>query len=105
MPGRAYAGRLAGAVLLGLVTFVIAFLIFVFTLPYLIPMAPVVIPFVTGTMALVLILLVIWGVTYAAAIVGAMIYYFFRPMEVSRKDKGYSIAKTKEAGRREKGRK
>lgn len=96
MPGAAYAGRLAGAVLLGLVTLVIAFVVFVFLLPYLIPLA-------LGAGFLVLILLGIWGVTYMAAVVGAALYYIFRPMKVSRKDRGYSIDKAKEAGKRQKG--
>jgi membrane protein implicated in regulation of membrane protease activity len=96
MPDKAYAGRLAGAVLLGLVTLVVAFIAFVFLLPYLLPLA-------LGTALLALILLALWGITYAAAVIGAMIYYFFRPMRVSRKDKGYSIAKAEEAGKRQKG--
>jgi hypothetical protein len=96
MPGAAYAGRLAGAVTLGIVTLIVAFVIFTFLLPYLIPLA-------LGTIFLVIAFLALWGITYAAAVIGAMIYYFFKPMKVSREDKGYSIAKTKEAGRREKG--
>jgi membrane protein implicated in regulation of membrane protease activity len=96
MPGAAYAGRLAGAVLLGLVTLVMAFVIFVFLLPYLIPMA-------LGAGLLVLVLLAIWGITYLAAVIGAALYYIFRPMKVSREDKGYSIEKAREAGKRQKG--
>lgn len=95
MPGTAYAGRLAGAVLLGLVTLVFAFIAFVFLLPYLLPMA-------LGLGFLAVIFLSIWGIAYAAAILGAMIYYLFRPMRVSRRDKGYSISKAREAGRRQK---
>ncbi len=96
MPDKAYAGRLAGALLLGLVTLVVAFLAFVFMLPYLLPLA-------LGTALLAMVFLAIWGIAYMAMIVGAAIYYFFRPMRVSREDKGYTIAKAKEAGRREKG--
>jgi membrane protein implicated in regulation of membrane protease activity len=96
MPGLGYAGRLAGAALLGLVTLVIAFVVFVFLLPYIIPLA-------LGTVFLVVIFLALWGLTYVAMIIGAVIYYFFRPMKVSREDKGYSISKAKESGKREKG--
>jgi hypothetical protein len=96
MAGLGYAGRLAGAALLGIVTLVVAFVVFVFLLPYIIPLA-------LGTVFLVVIFLALWGLTYLAMIIGAVIYYFFRPMEVSRKDKGYSIGKAEEAGKRQKG--
>jgi membrane protein implicated in regulation of membrane protease activity len=96
MPGAGYFGRMAGAALLGLVTLVAAFVIFTFLLPYLIPLA-------LGTLFLVLVFLAIWGITYAAVFVGVFIYYLFRPMKVSREDKGYSIEKAKESGKREKG--
>ena len=96
MPDKAYAGRLAGALLLGLVTLVAAFLTFVFLLPYLLPLT-------LGTALLAVIFLALWGITYLAMIVGAAIYYFFRPMRVSRRDKGYSISQSREAGKRQKG--
>ena len=96
MPGAGYFGRIAGAAALGFFTLVVAFLIFVFLLPYLIPLA-------LGTFLLLAIFLVIWGVTFVSAFVGVVIYYFFRPMKVSKQDKGYSIEKSKESGKREKG--
>lgn len=95
MPGAGYVGRLAGAALLGLVTLAIAFIIFVFLLPYLLPLA-------LGVILLVVIFLIIWAVLYAAVFVGVALYYLFKPMKVSRQDKGYTIDKAKEAGRREK---
>lgn len=95
MPGAGYTGRLAGAGLIGLVTLVAAFVIFTFLLPFIIPLA-------LGTLFLVSVFLAIWGIAYAAVFVGVFIYYLFRPMEVSKQDKGYSIEKAKEAGRREK---
>lgn len=95
MPGTAYAGRLAGALVLGLIAMVAAFVAFTFALPYLL-----VIGF--GTLFLVLIFLAIWGIIYTAMFLGVAIYYFFKPMKVSKQDKGYSIAKTEEAGKRQK---
>ncbi len=96
MPGAAYGGRLAGAFLLGLVALVIAFVIFTFALPYLLALA-------LGTMLLVSVFVAIWAAVYGAMFIGAAIYYFFRPMKVSREDKGYSISKAKESGKRQKG--
>ena len=89
-------GRLTGAALLGFVTLVIAFVIFTFALPYLIPLA-------FGTFILVLIFLAIWGITYVAIFLGVALFYLFKPMKVEKREKGYSIEKSKEAGRRQKG--
>ena len=96
MPSAAYGGRLAGALLLGFVTLVIAFVVFVFLLPYLMPLA-------LGILILVVLFLVIWGVIYGAIIIGVAMYYFFKPTKTSRKDRGYSISKAREAGKRQKG--
>ena len=95
MPPLSHFGKMGGAIALGLVTLVMAFVIFTFLLPYIIPLA-------LGAVVLVAIFIAIWAILYAALFVGVAIYYLFKPMQVSRKDKGYSIAKTKEAGKRQK---
>ncbi|MBW1839830.1 MAG: hypothetical protein JRI49_07825 [Deltaproteobacteria bacterium] len=82
--------------LLGVITLGVAGVIFWFLLPYL------TIIFVEDIM-LAIAFLIIYIVTLVALFVGVMIYYAIRhPMRV-KKGRTYSIEKTKEAGRREKG--
>lgn len=97
MPEKKYFARLGGALLLGLFALAIAFIIFVFLLPYIIPLA-------LGALFIVLIFIAVWAVVYAAMVVGVGIYYFVRhPMKWEKEDKGYTIDKSREAGRRQKG--
>ena len=93
MPGGAYFARLAGVFSLGIIALIIAFVAFAFLLPFLIPMA-------LGFFLIIAVFLAIWAITYTAMIVGIAIVYFFKPMKISKRDKGYAIAKAKEAGRR-----
>ena len=96
MAEKRYFLRLAGAFLLGIVALIIAGLAFLFLLPLLIPLA-------LGAFILALVFILIWAVVYVAMVIGVAIYYFFRPMTFEKKDKDYTIAKAKEAGRRQKG--
>jgi hypothetical protein len=96
MPTKKFFVKLAGAALLGAVSLLIAGIIFLLLLPYLLWIA-------LGTILLIVVFLVIWGAVYACIYVGTAIYYVFKPMKVSKKKKGYSVAKAKEAGRRRKG--
>lgn len=96
MPEKKYFARLGGALLLGLLALAIAFIIFVFLLPYIIPLA-------MGTLLIILIFIVVWIVVYVAIVVGVGIYYFVKhPMKWEKEDKGYTIEKAEESGRREK---
>ncbi|MEE9322919.1 MAG: hypothetical protein V3U72_00080 [Candidatus Aenigmarchaeota archaeon] len=96
MAEKGYFLRLTGAFLLGIVALVFAGLAFLFLLPLLVPLA-------FGSLILVMVFIFIWGVIYIAMVIGVAIYYFFKPMRVEKVDKGYSIAKAEEAGKREKG--
>lgn len=96
MPEKRFFLKLSGVVLLGLITLLIAAMVFLALLPFIL------IVFI-GTFLLFAAFLIIWAVVYAAAVIGVAIYYFFKPMQVSEKDKGYSIKKVKESGKREKG--
>jgi len=96
MAEKRYFFRLAGAFLLGIVALIFAGIAFLFLLPFIVPLA-------LGTLILVLVFIFIWGIVYVAMVIGVAIYYFFKPMEFERKDKGYTIAKAEESGKREKG--
>lgn len=96
MPEKRYFLRLTGAFLLGIVALLVAGLVFLFLLPVLLPLA-------IGAFIIISVFLVIWAAVYVAMVIGVGIYYFFKPMKFEKKDKDYSIAKTKEAGKRDKG--
>ena len=95
MPSLGYFLRLSGLAVLGLLALAVGFVIFIFLFPYLA---------VAGMTALLaaLMFITLCLVIYLALVIGAAIVYFFRPMEVSKKKKGYSLKRTKEAGRRKK---
>jgi hypothetical protein len=103
MPDRDYFFRFAGAVLLGVVTLIIAGLVLIALLPVLIPITLAVVPFVLGVLFIIIILLAIWVAIYALAFLGIFVYYFFKPMKVSKRKGKYNLKRTSEAGRRQKG--
>ena len=88
--------KLTGAFFLGIIALAAASVIFFLALP-------IILPITIGTLLLVMAFLIIWAVVYVAMLIGVAIYYFFKPMEFKKEDKGYSVKKTKESGRREKG--
>jgi membrane protein implicated in regulation of membrane protease activity len=96
MPEKRYFLRIAGAFLLGIFALVIAGIVFLLALPVLLPLA-------LGGLVIALVFVLIWAIAYVAMVIGVAIYYFFKPMTYERKDRGYTIRKAKEAGRREKG--
>ena len=92
-----YFLRLGGAFLLGMAALVIAGIIFFISLPFLLPLA-------LGTLLLIIVFIAIWATVYVCVMIGVGIYYFFKhPTKWEKKDKGYTIAKAKESGRRQKG--
>ena len=105
MPKPKYFARLAGAFVIGLASLVLATLLFFFLIPFLLPVAPLIVPVALAGAFLVIVFFALWGIVYVSMIIGTAIIYLFRPMEVSRQDKRYSSGsmKLKEAGRREKG--
>ncbi|NIO23181.1 MAG: hypothetical protein GTN38_04115 [Candidatus Aenigmarchaeota archaeon] len=96
MAEKRYFLRLTGAFLLGIVALIFAGFVFLFLLPFLVLPA-------LGALVVVLVFILIWAVVYVAMVIGVGIYYFFKPMRFEEKDRGYSIAKAEEAGKREKG--
>ena len=99
MPEGRYFFKLAGAALLGIVALAIAGILFVLTLPFWFALAVG----VFAAFILLGILLAIWAAVYMAMFIGVAIYYVFKPMKVSKKKKGYTVARAREAGRRQKG--
>jgi len=97
MPDKRYFLRLTGAFLLGIIALIIAGIAFFLLLPVLIPLA-------LGALILAGVFIAIWAIVYVAMFIGVAIYYALTTStEWVKKDKGYSIAKAKEAGKREKG--
>jgi len=98
MPNKWYIPKLAGLFLIGVVSLVIAAILFIMVSPILIPIA-------FGAFFFVLVFLAIWVFVYLCILIGAMVYFFFRPMQWEKEDKGYSLSKEKESGMRQKGKK
>ncbi len=97
MPGAGYFAGMIGAIILGLIALGVAGILFFLALPYLAVM------FVGGLM-LLFAFLMIFMLTYTALFIGVAIYYAVsHPMRVEKRDKGYSIKRAKEAGKRQKG--
>jgi hypothetical protein len=97
VPGAGYFAGIIGAIVIGLIALLVTGLVFLLLLPYLVQIF-------VGFAMLGFAFIVIYAVTYVALFIGIAIYYAIRhPMKVEKKDKGYSIEKAKEAGRREKG--
>ena len=97
MPEKKYFMKMGGFLAFGLLALAVAFILFVFLLPYILLIA-------IGAFMIIGVFIAIWAVVYVAMIAGVGIYYFFKhPMKWEKKDKGYKIDKTKEEGKREKG--
>jgi hypothetical protein len=98
MPGAKYFASMMGAFILGLIALLVAGLIFLLALPLLVLLF-------IGVAALVIAFIIIFVIVYVCMFIGIAIYYAIRhPMEVeTKKDKKYSISKTRESGMREKG--
>lgn len=104
MPTKGYFMQMTGAVLLGLAALAVA-AILVFTLsPYILPFFSAMLPFLLGAFLVIVAVIVVWLILYAAAMIGVAIYYAIRhPMEVSKEHGAYALDKVKESGKREKG--
>ncbi|MBL7160536.1 MAG: hypothetical protein ISS93_01655 [Candidatus Aenigmarchaeota archaeon] len=89
-----YFLKLGGILILGLLSIVIVFAVFIVLSPYVVGIG---IPIIV----MALMFLLIWLVIYIGLVVGAVIVYFFRPMQVKSSGK-YSLEQSKEAGRRKK---
>lgn len=97
MPEKKYFLKMGEFFAFGLLALAVAFILFVFLLPYLLLIA-------IGAFMIIAVFIAIWAVVYVAMIVGVGIYYFFKhPMEWEKVDKDYTIEKAEEAGRRQKG--
>jgi hypothetical protein len=107
MPEKRYFLSLAGFFLLGFISLAIAFVFVYFTASFLTPlMGPVIqvlLPFATGVVLTILIIILIWAIVYVCTLVGVGIHYFFKRTTWEKKDRGYSIEKAEESGKREKG--
>ena len=89
-----YFLKLGGILILGLLSIVIVFAVFIVLSPYVVGIG---IPIIV----MALMFLLIWLVIYIGLVIGAVIVYFFRPMQV-KSSGSYSIKQSKEAGRRKK---
>jgi len=96
MPGPAYLFRLNILVVFGIISLIISAFIFWLFLPVLIKLF-------AYTVIILGIFVVLWLLVYAAMILGAAVYYIFKPMELAKEEKKYSISKAVESGRRQKG--
>jgi len=103
MPEKGYFLRLTGAMLLGAVSLVIAIIAVLVLSPYIFPILSAALPFLFGTMLVIVAVVIIWVLIYAFAMIGVAVYYAIKhPAEVNTSSSGYSIDKVKESGRREK---
>lgn len=103
MPEKSYFLKLTGATLLGLATLAVAALAVFLLSPYILPFFTSIAPFLVGAALIIVAILVIWMVLYAAAMVGVFLIYIFKPMKVNDRSGSYSMDTVKESGKREKG--
>ena len=99
MPEKKYFVRLFGAFAIGLVSLIIAGIVFFLLIPFFIPLALLL---ALGVVA-VFIFILLWLFIYLLIFLGTALYYLSKPMEFKKKGR-YSIRRTREAGRRQKGR-
>jgi small-conductance mechanosensitive channel len=105
MPERGFMLKLTGAFLIGVIALVASVILVILLAPFIIPFLAALFPFLLGAMLFVLAVVLVWLFIYAFAMLGVAVYYVIkRPMKVSEKRGRYSIAKTREAGMRQKGR-
>ena len=103
MPEKSFLLRLSGAFLIGFIAVIIALaLVFTFSAGIL-GFFGMLFPFLIGSLLFLFAVIVIAALNYIFVMLGVVIYYLFKPMHVSTKSKGYSLEKSKEAGRRQKG--
>jgi len=95
MPEQKYFLKLTGIMALGVVSLILGFGIFLFLFPYLIAIG-------LTLLLISLVFLVIWMIVYIIMVLGALVVYFFKPVEVKKKG-DYSVQKVKESGKRQKG--
>lgn len=92
--------RMSGLAILGLLAMIAAGFIFIILLPYILPALAI----YNAGVVLFLLFMIIFLVFYLAMVIGASLVYFFKPANV--KNSGdYNIERSREAGRRKKGRK
>jgi len=104
MPGKKYFLNLTGAVLLGIVTLVVAAVAVLLMLPLIMPFFAAMLPFIAGALLVIVAIVVVWMLLYAAATVGVAVYYALaHPMQVNRESPPYDIGKVSESGLRQKG--
>jgi len=94
-----YLLRGAGLALLGLVSLVCAGILFLFFGPFLLALL---LPFGLGVLAVAIAIMALWVGIYVVLVIGAVVYYFFKPMQVKQHG-SYRLKQSKEAGRRQRG--
>ena len=104
MPEAAYFMKMTGAMVLGIVTLALSIVLALIVSPYIVPLLEVLFPYLGGFVLVILSIVIVWAVLFLCAMLGVFIYYFFKPMKVNTKSKGYSM-NAKESGRRQKGKK
>ncbi len=103
MPDKKYFLGLGGSFLLGAAVIIVSLVLAWLLTPYLLPIFTGIFPYIMEAILIIFIFIIILVAVYICTFLGVLIKYLFKPMEVSKKAKGYSIAKVKEAGLREKG--
>jgi hypothetical protein len=98
--------KLTGAFLVGVVSLLIALLIFALFLPALLVFFGLLLPFLAGAMLILAVVLILWTVIYFTTMIGVGVYYAIRhPMHVNAKHgTSYGISGVSEAGAGGKGR-
>ncbi len=103
MPDRKYFLSLGGSFLLGAAVICISLALAWLLMPYLLPVFASAFPYIMQAALAILIFMIILAAVYAITLLGVLVRYLFRPMEVSKEKKAYSIAGIREAGLRQRG--
>jgi hypothetical protein len=92
--------RLTGAFLVGVVSLLVALLIFAMFMPALLVFFGMMLPFLAGAMLILAVVLILWTVIYFITMIGVGVYYaIMHPMHVNRAHgTSYSMGGVSEAG-------
>jgi hypothetical protein len=96
--------RLTGALVLGLILFLVCLLIAFLAFPILVILLPFLAILTFGVFAILVAAFILWLILYVLIMIGVGFYYFIKkPMKVSKKEGDYTIGKVEESGKRSEG--
>lgn len=94
--------KLSLAIGLGLIVLLFSLLLAFFAFQLIITILPFLAIFSFGIIAVIVSAFTLWAILYGLIMISLALYYFLKPMKVSKKKGSYSIKNVKESGKRTK---